>query len=191
MGAVSELRAPVRAPVRAGRKARGLFAGVALAALLCCSPEAPPAASPSLDELLARGEYEAVIETADERLSAARQRGASAGECWSIERTRLIALSRTAQGDRLLAAWQSAQAEYPSSIPAPFERELTLELMRADPTHVEAQRFLLACRGLSSNDARRAGMPSMLLPGPGELGPYGHPEGFPGAWLAPDERPGE
>ena len=161
----------------------GMLALALLVAVLGCSRAPDPA--PSLDLLLARGEYESVVEAAGPELLAAHQRGASAAECWALERARLVALARLGRSEQLIEAWQAAQQHYTHLVTARFVSELALQLSAADPTGLGAKQFLRsALRPQVAGPISPDSLERLL-----RSNPYGHPEGFPKAWLAPDERP--
>ena len=155
-----------------------------------CGQEPPPA--PSLDELLAQGRYEAVVDESRAQLRAAYGRGALEPECWAIERPLFVALARLGHAPPLLDAWHDAQIRG-FEAPEGFISELTSELLDSDPTGHEAMRFLTGDIGRVETRDRVAVLVFLTSRFGGDgiaPGPYG-PRGYPKAWLAPDERPAD
>jgi len=172
-------------------QARAAVVGAALA----CSPEAPaPAATTDepappaltaveLRHLVMTRQYDAIV-AAGPQLAAARERGDTLAQCWAVEDPYLQALLHVAPADAVVARWRADSAEFATVIPPHYVFSLTAQARHVDPT-LELSRRLMA-----ETDAALAGrivelMKGLLL----EADIYGHPEGFPRAWLAPDERP--
>lgn len=162
-----------------------------LAALVACSHAAEPQApapttqaepAPDLGDLFARAQYEAIVAAAPEQLQAARERGATPVECWEIEHVFLLALAHTPEDERLVECWRADSLEFADVIPPDFLFELGWHIPSPDGRVLKARLVAASSdpvRNRALEFARRAD------------DPYGHREGFPRAWLAPDERPPE
>jgi hypothetical protein len=161
-----------------------------LAATVACSHEAEPKApapaaqAPNLGQLFELEHYAEVVAAAPEQLGAARQRGAPPAELWEIEHAFLLALAHTGPADRLIECWRADSVEFADVIPPDFLLQLHWHA-RATTSDDERTRLILATS--EPFHARWLEYVSTLK----DRGPYGNPEGFPRAWLAPDERPAE
>jgi hypothetical protein len=176
-------------------RARAAVVGAALA----CSQEAAPSPEATTDEpvppaltaaelrnLVTTRQYDAVVAAVPPQLAAARERGDTLAQCWRIEDPYLQALLHVGPADEVVARWQADSAEFARVIPPHYLFLLTAQARHVDPT-LELSRRLIA-----ATDATLAAGFAELLNGLSiEADIYGHPEGFPKAWLAPDERPAD
>jgi hypothetical protein len=150
------------------------------------APPAPPALSATeLRQLVMTRQYDAVVAAVPAQLAAARERGDTLAQCWAIEGPYLQALLHVAPADEVVARWRADSAEYAPVIPPHFVFALTAQARRVDPT-LELSRRLFAEVDVALAETITELMQGLTI----EADIYGHPEGFPKAWLAPDERPG-
>ena len=171
--------------------------GVAAMAALACSRDAEPSpaattaepAPPALTaaelrHMVLTQQYGAVVAAVPPQLAAARERGDTLAQCWALEGPYLQALLHVAPADEVVARWRADSAEFADVIPPHYLFALTAQARHVDPT-LELSRRLVA-----ESDASLAGRIVELMKGRLiDADIYGHPEGFPKAWLAPDERP--
>jgi hypothetical protein len=171
----------------------GLRALLILAIPVCaaCSPAgtetttAPPPAA-DLGELFASKQYQAVVDAAPAQLESARARGATPTECWQIEHVYLLALAHIGPADRIVERWRVDSVEFAEVIPMEFRREL-LWHSHAVTTGDDWTTLVRA----TSTAYQARWLDWFAKQPPREANLFGHPEGFPKAWLAPDERPAE
>lgn len=181
------------------RRVLRIATGVAAMAALACSREAPPAPAASTAEpappaltaaelrhMVLTQQFDAVVAAVPAQLAAARERGDTLAECWALEDPYLQALVHIAPADEVVARWRADSAEYADVIPPHSLFVLTAHAQHVDPT-LELSRRLVA-----ESHATLAGRIVELMKGRLlDADIYGHPEGFPKAWLAPDERPAD
>lgn len=153
------------------------------------SPAAPAASALSthaaqaadLGQLLSRGEYETIVAAAPVQLQAARARNATPAECWEIEHVFLLALAHTVPQKTLVERWRYASTEYAEVIDPAFLGELIWHGGAPAPHQMDTELMLASSPVFRERSQAALGKPAAR-------DPYGHPEGFPRAWLAPDER---
>ncbi|MHC5209860.1 MAG: hypothetical protein ACYTG2_03985 [Planctomycetota bacterium] len=167
--------------------------------------EESAAATPGdIERVLRLGGHLSVAEAADEALTVRRTTPLSATDRWRIRRAQLIALASLGRQEALDEAWSAAEAEQEVDQLAALAGQIYVHLLD-DPSTDQALLSGLRQRGAAARESFMAGalQPQENLTVPDawrasrneavrRLGlPTGHPEGFPRAWLAPDERPEE
>jgi len=144
-------------------------ATVVLVSLCACS-------GPSIADAEAQyasGQFDASARSAQLLLDEQLERGAPPDECWPVQHLRLLSLAHAGRIWVLVHEWRTAQAIYASCITSDTEAELVAAATQAEPDGQLGERFqkLLISYPLA----------------PDRNMPFGHPEGYPGAWLSPEE----
>jgi hypothetical protein len=155
-----------------------------------------------LERVLRLGGHRSVAESAATLLASARAGALAADERWRVRRAQLIALAWLGQREPLDEAWAAAAQVHDADQLAALAGQIYSALLAEAPGdgslladlhargEAERESFLAgamqprdkltdaeAWRTVRVEAARRLALPT------------GHPEGFPRAWLAPDERP--
>jgi hypothetical protein len=110
----------------------------------CAAPQPTP--SVVLEELLAQGKYQEVLDHSVPIVRAARRH--SDATAWPLERSRLVALARLGEVERLVNEWQVTRVRYARFLPPSFDQELATELLEADPSRQASIRFLFLSMGM-------------------------------------------
>jgi hypothetical protein len=157
-----------------------------------------------LERVLRLGGQRSVAEAAGALLASSQAAALSRADHWRVRRAQLIALAWLGQRDELDDAWAAAAGEHDASQLAALAGQIYVGLLAA-PSTDRALLVDLAQRGEVDREAYRAGAmqpAAKLTDSEAWLRsrseavrrlalPYDHPEGFPRAWLAPDEQPRE